>query len=377
MLRILTAGESHGKGLVGIIEGLPSNLAIDIEKVNMDLARRQSGYGRGGRMSIEKDTIEIIAGMRGGKTLGSPLAFMIENRDFENWRQYMDPIGENSEDRRVTKARPGHADLTGVQKYNFSDVRNVLERSSARETALRVAAGSILKQLMAVFGIKVASHVTAIGAVSISTQADFGRLAEADASEVRCIERAAEAEMISAIKAAKAAGDSLGGTFEIQVTGVPVGLGSYVQWDRKLDAKLAYQLMSIQGIKGVALGEGFDSSKKLGSEVHDEIFYSHEKGYFRKTNRAGGIEGGMSNGEAIVIHCAMKPIPTLYKPLKTVDIESLESVEASVERSDCCAVPAASVVGEMVAITVIAQEFLRKFGGDSVEEIYKRWKDYI
>ncbi len=377
MLRILTAGESHGKGLVGIIEGLPSNLAIDIEEVNKDLARRQRGYGRGGRMSIEMDTIEIIAGMRGGKTLGSPLAFMIENRDFENWRQYMDPIGENSDERKVTKARPGHADLTGVQKYNFTDVRNVLERSSARETALRVAAGSIIKQLMAVFGIKVASHVTSIGAVAIGAPADFSQLLKADASEVRCIEAAAEAEMIAAIKAAKEAGDSLGGTFEVQLMGVPVGLGSYVQWDRKLDARLAYQLMSIQAIKGVELGDGFENSKKPGSEVHDEIYYSPENGYYRNTNRAGGVEGGMSNGEIIVIRCAMKPIPTLYKPLKTVDIESLEAVEASVERSDSCAVPAASVVGEMVAISVIAEEFLRKFGGDSVEEIYKRWKDYI
>lgn len=378
LLRLLTAGESHGKGLVGIIEGFPSNVDINIEKVNDDLARRQRGYGRGGRMQIEKDTIEIISGLRGGKTLGSPIAFIIQNKDYENWQEYMDPINLNNEDKRVTKARPGHADLAGIHKYNFTDIRNVLERSSARETALRVAAGSIIKQLMDIFNIKLASHVTAIGAISIEDNiSDINEILMADDSDVRCIDASTSNDMIAAIKKSKEVGDSLGGTFEIHISGVPVGLGSYAQWDRKLDAKLAYHLMSIQGIKGIEIGNGFANSKRHGSEVHDEIFYSKERGYYRLTNRAGGIEGGMSNGENIIVRCAMKPIPTLYKPLKTVDILTKEQEEATVERSDSCAVPAASVVGEMVAITVIAEEFLRKFGGDSLEEIYRRWKDCI
>jgi len=376
MLRILTAGESHGKALVGIIEGFPSNVAISVEGINQDLTRRQRGYGRGGRMLIERDTVEILSGVRGGRTLGSPISYIIQNKDYENWQEHMDPIMPNKVDRRVTKARPGHADLTGAIKYNFTDIRNVLERSSARETALRVAAGSIINQLMETFGIKVASHVTSIGPVAIKERvSDIERLLKAEASEVRCIDDKIADEMMAAIKAAKEAGDSLGGTFEIHITGVPVGLGSYVQWDRKLDARLAYQLMSIQGIKGVEIGYGFDNSQKPGSEVHDEIYYNDNLGYHRITNRAGGIEGGMSNGENIIIRCAMKPIPTLYKPLQTVDIETKEAIEASVERSDSCAVPAASVVGEMVAISVIAEEFLRKFGGDSVEEIHKRWKN--
>ena len=378
MLRILTAGESHGKALIGIIEGFPSNVAISVERINQDLARRQRGYGRGGRMQIESDKVEIISGVRSGRSLGSPISFIIQNKDYENWQEHMDPVNPNKSDRRVTKARPGHADLTGAIKYNFNDIRNVLERSSARETALRVAAGSIINQLMEAFGIKVISHVTSIGPVVIKEAIyKVERLLKAETSEVRCIDDTSTEEMKAAIKAAKEAGDSLGGTFEIHITGVPVGLGSYVQWDRKLDAKLAYHLMSIQGIKGVEIGYGFENSQKPGSEVHDEIYYNHKLGYHRLTNRAGGIEGGMSNGENIIVRCAMKPIPTLYKPLQTVDIETKEALEASVERSDTCAVPAASIVGEMVAISVIAEEFLRKFGGDSFEEIYKRWKNCL
>ena len=376
MFRILSAGESHGKGLVGVLEGFPANVKIDIEEINKDLARRQQGYGRGGRMKIEKDKVTILSGIRGGKTIGSPISFLIENKDYENWKSYMNPISTNSEERKVTKPRPGHADLTGAIKYGFTDIRNVLERSSARETAVRVAIGSIARQLMQYFDIEVVSHVTAIGGISLGEKVtDIDRIKLAEGSQVRCCDSKVEEMMIQEIKNAKEEGDSLGGIFEIHIKGVPAGLSSYVQWDRKLDAKLTYALMGIQAIKGVEIGYGFENAQKRGSLVHDEIFYDESKGYHRNTNHAGGIEGGMSNGNNIVIRCAMKPIPTLYKPLKTVDIETKEEALGAVERSDTCAVPAASVVGEMVAITVLAQEFLQKYGSDSIEEIIKRWKD--
>ncbi len=378
MLRYLTAGESHGKGLVGILEGLPSNVSIDIREIDKDLGRRQKGFGRGSRMKIERDSIEILSGIRDGKTLGSPVSFIIRNRDYANWESYMDPAVADQQSKRITGPRPGHADLAGVLKYGFSDIRNVLERSSARETAVRVAIGSIARQLLKNFDIGVFSHVTSIGNVTLEESIrDTGRIGRADASEVRCVDKTVEKQMIQAINEAKEEGDSLGGIFEIHITGVPAGLGSYVQWDRKLDAKLAYALMSIQGFKGVEIGCGFDNARRKGSSVHDEIFYDKDVGFYRKTNRAGGIEGGMSNGETIIVRCAMKPIPTLYKPLRSVDIDSKESLCAAVERSDTCAVPAASVVGEMVAATVIAGEFLRKFGGDSLEEIKSRWERYI
>lgn len=376
MLKYFTAGESHGKSLTGIIEGFPSNVPIDIDKINEDLKRRQMGYGRGGRMKIEQDSVEILSGIRDSKTLGSPIAFSIQNRDYVNWERYMDPIKVEDDSRRVTKPRPGHADLSGAIKYNFDDIRNVLERSSARETATRVAIGSIAKQLLTCFNIGVLSHVTRIGGAGLDSNIhDIDKIKNADGSPVRCVDKDTESQMIDEIEKAKEAGDSLGGVFEIHITGVPVGLGSYVHWDRKLDAKLAYSLMSIQGIKGVEIGQGFNSAILKGSQIHDEIFYSPDKGYYRKTNRAGGIEGGMSNGENIVIRCSMKPIPTLYQPLQSVDIETKESFIAAIERSDTCAVPAASIVGEMVAITVIADEFLRKYGGDSLEEITRRWKE--
>lgn len=377
MFRILTAGESHGKGLVGIMEGFPANVPIDEERINQDLKRRQRGYGRGGRMKIEKDKIQFLTGLRGGKTLGSPLSFLIENKDYANWESVMDPRRVEEGLKKVTQPRPGHGDLTGALKYGFSDIRNVLERSSARETATRAAMGSIAGQLTAIFGMEVYSHVTAIGKASLKRPVEeLNRIKAADDSPVRCCDPGTEAEMIHCIDQAKEQGDSLGGIFEIHITGVPSGLGSYVQWDRKLDAKLSYALMSIQGIKGVEVGRGFENAQRPGSRVHDEIHYNGETGYHRGTNHAGGIEGGMSNGENIILRCAMKPIPTLYKPLKTVDIETKEEALATVERSDTCAVPAASVVGEMVAITVIAQEFLTKFPGDSLEEITKRWKNY-
>jgi len=377
VFRILTAGESHGKGLMGIVEGFPSNVPVDREGINKDLARRQQGYGRGGRMKIEKDKIEFLSGVRGGKTLGSPISFFIENKDYANWKAVMDPDEAEESLRKVTQPRPGHGDLTGALKYNFSDIRNVLERSSARETATRVAIGSIAGQLMKKFKIEAWSHVTAIGKASLKKPVvDMEKIKAADDSPVRCTDKSTESSMIHCIDQAKAEGDSLGGIFEIHITGVPMGLGSYGQWDRKLDAKLSRALMGIQAIKGVEIGYGFDNAQQEGSRVHDEIFYDSKKGYHRNTNHAGGIEGGMSNGENIIIRCAMKPIPTLYKPLKTVDIETKKPVSATVERSDTCAVPAASVVGEMVALTVIAQEFLTKYPGDSLEEIEKRWKNF-
>ena len=376
MLRYFTAGESHGKSLTGIIEGFPSNVPIDIDIINSDLKRRQMGYGRGDRMKIEQDTIEILSGIRNSKTLGSPISFLIKNRDYVNWQAHMDPIKTTDDSRKVTKPRPGHADLTGSIKYNFTDIRNVLERSSARETAARVAIGSIAKQFLNNFNIDVLSHVIKISEAGLEENIwDIDRIKNADNSPVRCVDKNTERKMIEEIEEAKNIGDSLGGIFEIHITGVPVGLGSHVHWDRKLDAKLAYNLMSIQGIKAVEIGAGCESGRLKGSQIHDEIFYHPDKGYYRKTNRAGGIEGGMSNGENIVIRCTMKPIPTLYKPLQSVDIESKESFLATIERSDTCAVPAASIVGEMVAITVIADEFLRKYGGDSLEEIMKRWKE--
>lgn len=374
MLRYFTAGESHGKSLIGIIEGLPSNIPIDIEKINIDLKRRQMGYGRGDRMKIESDSISILSGIRGGKSIGSPISFSIENKDYVNWEKYMSPI-KIQDDKKISKARPGHADLTGAIKYNFSDIRNVLERSSARETAVRVAIGSICKQFLKNFNINVYSHVISIGAVFLDKDISYiERIKYADNSLVRCIDKDTESKMVREIENAKKDGDSLGGIFELNISGVPAGLGSYVHWDRKLDAKLSYNLMGIQGIKAVEIGTGCKNAMLKGSEVHDEIYYDEEKGYYRKTNNAGGIEGGMSNGENIVIRCYMKPIPTLYKPLKSVDIETKESFSAAVERSDTCATPAASIVGEMVAMTVIADEFLRKYGGDSLEEIEERWK---
>ena len=377
MFKYITAGESHGKGLVGVIEGFPANVNIDVEKIDKDLGRRQGGYGRGARMKIERDQIEILSGMRAGKTLGSPISFLITNRDYANWKNHMDPVGPNEDSRRVKAPRPGHADLVGALKYQFTDIRNVLERSSARETAVRVAIGSFAKQLLETFDIEVKSHVTAIGGACLDKEIrDFSSLDLAEKSEVRCCDKKTELAMIEEIKNAKNEGDSLGGIFQIYIKGVPAGLGSYVHWDRKLDGKLAQALMSIQGIKGVEIGHAFENAQKRGSEIHDEIFYRKDLGYYRKTNHSGGIEGGMSNGEDIIIRCAMKAIPTLYKPLRTIDIENKNEVLATVERSDNCAVPAASIVGEMVAITVIAQEFLRKFTGDSMEEIRKQWKNY-
>ena len=377
MFRFITAGESHGQGVLGVVEGFPANVPLSIDEMNQDMARRQKGYGRGERMNIEKDEIRFLSGVRGGKTIGSPITLFIENKDYLNWAAYMDPILGIEGEKKVTKPRPGHADLIGGIKYGFRDLRNVLERSSARETASRVAVGSLAKQLLKQFNIHGYSHVTAIGSVEAEQAIiSIELINKAEESPIRCADPQKEQRMIETIDLAKKDGDSLGGIFEIHMTGVPAGLGSYVQWDRKLDGLLVQALMSIQGIKGVEIGYGIELSRKMGSDAHDEIFYDKKRGYYRKTNHSGGIEGGMSNGETIVIRCAMKPIPTLRKPLKSVDIETKEEVEASVERSDVCAVPSAAVVGEMVVMTVIAQEMMKKFGQDSLEEMMKKWQGY-
>jgi len=384
MFRYLTAGESHGPRLTAIIEGLPAGLAVAAEQINDDLARRQCGYGRGGRMKIETDTVEILSGVRWGETLGSPITLCVINRDWENWHDKMSPSAEHRDDSiRVTRARPGHADLPGAMKYNHKDVRNILERSSARETAVRVAVGSVAKCLLASFGIRVNGFVTELGGIkAVRPELTMEELiAMAAKSELFTYDQQAEAAMKAHIDSMKSAGDSVGGVVEVIASGVPIGLGSHVQWDRKLDARLAMALMSIQAIKGVEIGCGFAAAATPGSRVHDEIFYaggsSNRTGFYRATNNAGGIEGGISNGENIVVRAAMKPIPTLYKPLRTVDLDSKSAVEATVERSDVCAVPAASVVAEAVVAIELAAAFLEKFGGDSMAEIRRNYDAYI
>jgi chorismate synthase len=387
MLRYLTAGESHGPQLTTIVEGTPAGLKISAETINADLARRQGGYGRGGRMLIEKDTVEIMSGVRWGETLGSPLTLCVKNRDWDNWQDKMSTREEFRDDSvRVTRPRPGHADLPGAMKYNQRDIRNILERSSARETTVRVAVGAVAKSFLNEFGITVTGYVTVIGGISavcpqaMTLEDKRQRILN---SELYTFDADAEASMKLYIDNVKESGDTVGGVIEVAVNGVPVGLGSHVQWDRKLDARLAMAIMSIQAIKGVEIGIGFDVATKPGSLVHDEILFDQSRidqgcvtGFHRSTNNAGGIEGGMSNGEEIIIRAAMKPIPTLYKPLKSVDIDSKDQFEATVERSDACAVPAAAVVAEAVVAIEIANAFMEKFGGDSMTEIQRNYDSY-
>ncbi len=382
MLRYLMAGESHGKALTAILEGIPAGLEILEEEINIDLARRQKGYGRGGRMKIETDKTEILNGVRWKKALGHPITLIIRNKDWENWIEKMDPQGEMTEELKeilITKPRPGHADLTGYLKYDQYDIRNILEYASARNSAIRVAVGGICKKLLKEFGIKIFSYVTEIGGI----KADYENMTyeeilnTIDEEKLKTPDKKAEEKMIEIIKKAKENGDTVGGVFEVVATGLPVGLGSYTHWDKRLDGRLAQSFMSIQAIKGVEIGLGFDNARRLGSEVHDEIFYDAKKGYCRKENNAGGLEGGMSNGENIVVKAAMKPIPTLYKPLKSVDVNTKEPFEASVERSDASAVPAASVIGEAVMAYELAKAFLEKFGGDSMTEIRNNYNSYM
>lgn len=382
-LRFLTAGESHGRALVGIIEGVPAGLALSTEDIDRDLKRRQGGYGRGGRMKIESDRVQILSGVRWGKTLGSPIALLIENLDWENWRRGMSPeASEEGSVEAVTRPRPGHADLAGALKYHHRDIRNVLERSSARETAMRVALGAVARRLMAEFGIRAGSFVTEVGcvgfeAVPASSAEELHALAErAGSSALRCPDEAATGKMMRLVDEATNKGDSLGGVFTVFLTGLPPGLGSHVHWDLKLDGRLTRALMSIQAIKGVEVGLGFRAARSFGSEVMDEIVPG-EEGPARTGNNAGGIEGGISNGMPIVLRAAMKPIPTQRKPLRSVDIVTGKAVEAAYERSDVCAVPAASVIGEAMALLVVAEAFMEKFGGDSVEETGRNFRAYL
>lgn len=380
MIRFLTAGESHGPALTAIVDGLPAGVPVTGEYIDVQLKRRQGGYGRGGRMKIENDRAVLLSGVRGGYTLGSPVCLRIENRDWTNWQKIMDPgPGAILTERVVTRPRPGHADLSGAIKYGHRDMRNVLERSSARETAARVAAGTLARRLLEELGVRVVGMVTAIGRVaSAGIEATPEQLEErVSASELYCPDPLAENKMMEAIDSARESGDSLGGVFEIRVFGLPPGIGGYVQWDQRLDGRLAGALMGIQAIKGVEVGLGFAGAAMPGSRVHDDIYYSPEMGFYRESNGAGGIEGGMTNGGTVVVRAAMKPIPTLYKPKQSVDIATREPFTASVERSDICAVPAACVVGEAAAAWELARAVLEKFGGDTLEEIKQRWSLYL
>jgi chorismate synthase len=390
MLRYLTSGESHGQMLLAIIEGMPAGVPVTDAAINHDMARRQGGYGRGGRMKIETDRIEIVSGVRQGTTMGSPVGLLLRNKDWENWKEIMSVApGEPSTERVVTRPRPGHADFAGAIKYAHTDMRNVLEKASARETAIRVGVGGVAKQLLAQFGMKVVSYTVEIGGIAadrrdLSPEALFDL---AEQSEVRCADKAAETKMIERIKEAKDKGDTLGGVFEVVVTHPPVGLGSYAQWDRRLNARLAFVLMSIQAMKGVEIGLGFEAARRFGSQVHDEIFYGDEAGavtggrsqgkFYRTTNNAGGCEGGITNGQDIVLRVAMKPISTLYTPLKSVDMKSKEPFKAAVERSDICTVPAAGVVGEAVVAFEMAAAMVEKFGGDSLAEMTRNYQSYM
>jgi chorismate synthase len=388
MVRFLTAGESHGRALVVILEGIPAGLRIDLECVTRDLRRRQGGYGRGRRMAIESDRADIISGVRAGETIGGPIAMLIENRDWVNWQQTMftgpepEPDARGAKRAPVTKPRPGHADLAGIAKYGRADIRDILERASARETAARVAAGAIARQLLAAAGVRITSHVFSIGHVRIpdTLTVSFEQAAALpDDSPLRCIDEATSARMIESIDAAKAAGDTLGGGFEVLATGVPIGLGSYVQWDRKLDGRLAQALMSIPAIKGVGIGLGPEAAARPGSRVHDEIVVDEAREAIplsRPTNNAGGLEGGVTNGEDLRVSAWMKPIATLMKPLRSVDLTTLTESGAAIERSDVCAVPAAAVVGEAMVALTLANALVEKFGSDSIAELTRVVNDW-
>lgn len=382
MLRFLTAGESHGKSLVVILEGVPAGLPVDFDLVTRDLRRRQGGYGRGRRMAIESDRADVVSGVRRGRTTGAPIAMLVANRDWDNWQLTMhveeapSPDATGARRAPVVRPRPGHADLAGALKYDHDDIRDVLERASARETAARVAAGALARQLLGHFGVGIASHVTAIGDIAVAPEPDasFGDVrAIPDDSPLHCLDRDVEARMIAAIDGAREAGDTLGGAFEVIAHDVPAGLGSYVQWDRKLDGRLAQALMSIPAIKAVGIGYGVEAARRPGSRVHDEIVAQpgpgDEPAVQRPTNRAGGLEGGVTNGEDVRVTGYMKPIATLMKPLRSVDLTTLDEAPAAIERSDVCAVPAAAVVGEAMVALVLADAFIERFGGDSIAQI--------
>ncbi|PEJ97557.1 chorismate synthase [Bacillus wiedmannii] len=376
-MRYITAGESHGPQLTVILEGVPAGLTLTSEHINKELLRRQKGHGRGRRMQIETDTVEIVSGVRHGMTLGSPITLIVKNDDFKHWTKVMgaEPISEKeSKDmkRTITKPRPGHADLNGAIKYGHRDIRNVLERSSARETTVRVAAGAVAKQILKELGVEIAGHVLEIGGVQakrISNLPIEEIQTITENSPVRCLDKEVEQEMMDAIDNAKSSGDSIGGIVEVIAEGMPIGVGSYVHYDRKLDAKLAGAIMSINAFKGAEIGVGFEAARQPGSKVHDEILWNEENGYTRKTNNAGGLEGGMTTGMPIVVRGVMKPIPTLYKPLASVDIDTKEAFQASIERSDSCAVPAAGVVAESVVAWELAHALVEQFGKDRMDLI--------
>ncbi len=387
-LRFTTAGESHGQALTTIMEGLPAGLSVDGERIDHELRRRQGGYGRGGRMRIESDRAEILSGVRHGETLGSPVSLLIRNRDWENWTEIMsvqppEEAPDEGEMRRVYLPRPGHADLVGVLKYDRADARDILERASARETAARVAAGSLARLLLEEVGVDIGSHVTRLGSVEAAVPAELpdDLNSTSDVSPVRCLDSEAEGRMIEEIDAAKKAGDTLGGIFEVVVRGLPVGLGSHVSWDRKLDGRLAGAVMSIHAVKGVEIGDGQSGAGRPGSRVHDEISsdpgLERGGGFVRLTNRAGGLEGGVTTGAPLVVRGAMKPISTLMQPLRSVDIRTGERADAVRERSDVCALPAAGVVGEAMVALVLADALLEKFGGDSLTELRRNLDGYL
>jgi len=382
MLRFLTAGESHGPELVAIVEGVPAGFEIDPGRINEDLARRQKGYGRGGRMAIERDQARFVSGLRFGRTLGSPLTLIIENKDFKTWQKRMsiDP-NDRGEAVVVTRPRPGHADLAGVLKYNLEDIRDVLERASARETAARVAIGALAKQILSPFGVDVLGYVVSIGSIECRATPDIGvaevrRLSEQ--SQVRVLDEEAERAIIAEIDECKKSGDTLGGVVEVVAYGLPAGLGSYVQWDRKLDGRLAGALLSLQAVKGVEMGMGFRAAAMRGSALHDEIGYDQgERRFTRSSNNSGGTEGGMSTGEPLRVRVAFKPISTLMRPLRSVDIKTKAEALGAIERSDVCAIPAAAVIAETVVAFELARAFLEKFGGDSHAEVARNYQGYL
>ncbi len=385
-IRFVTAGESHGPGLTAIVEGIPAGLELDRAALDRDMARRQLGHGRGGRMKIESDAVEIRSGVRHGRTLGSPIAILVDNRDYANWEERMSPWPVDADVEEVHLPRPGHADLAGLQKFGYSDVRNVLERASARETAARTAAGSIARAFLTALGVSVHSHVIQIGSVKAPeredlTPSDFDRV---DEDPVRSLDPDASAAMVDEIDRLRKANESLGGSFEVRTFGLVPGLGSHVSWEEKLDGRLAQTIVSIQSIKGVTIGPAWEVSGRPGSEAHDEIFFSEQRGYFRETNRAGGLEGGMTNGQPLVVRAAIKPISTLTKPLRSVDTETKQPAEALRERTDSTVVPAAAVVGEAMVCLTLAAAYREKFGGDHIDDVlgalaaYKQrigWRD--
>ena len=378
-LRLITAGESHGPGLTCIVEGLPAGLTLRPEDLNGDMARRQLGHGRGGRMKIERDAAEVTAGVRHGRTLGGPIALQVANRDYANWEERMSPWPVEADVAEVHLPRPGHADLVGTQKYKQSDVRNILERASARETAARVAGGALCKAFLRALGVEVYSHVIQIASVyaPLSERAlapeDF---AAVDSSPVRCLDGEATKAMVREIDALRKANESLGGVFEVQAFGLLPGLGSHISWEERLDGRLAMAICSIQAIKGAAIGDGFAIAGVPGSQAHDEIFYSETRGYYRETNRSGGLEGGMTTGEPLIVRGAMKPLPTLTKPLRSVDTATHEPAQALRERTDSCTVPAAGVVGEAMVALVLADAYRQKFGGDHIDDVLEAVRAY-